>query len=773
MRKDETLELRRFLAIIRRWAWLIVGCAVLAMIIAFGITTRMPPTYEATTTLLVAPAEQLVTSDYNTLMAGERLALTYGQMLEERSTLQAVIARLEMVETPETLAKRIRIEPVKDTQLVRVKTRDPSPTRAALIANTIADVFTAYARTLQEDRYRNYILDKEAKVEAQRKLVEETQSAIEAVGKDRVSDETELTQLQGLLANYRDSYRTLQQDQQSLQQLMEGVQGQVKIVEMARGPTAGPWRPEAQPTRPTPTPTVEVWTPFAMQFAPKPEPQGIYTATVTLLVDQSPASQGVDYSGILASERLAGTYAQIATGPSILAQAIARLGNGQNPDTFAMKVNAEPIPGTQLLKLQVTGDDVLRTTRLANLLAQVFVEQIRSMLWKPYSGRLADMEAENARLSALIDETQAKILTRTATRLQNESELARLQSMLTEYRNDFRTLQQEYEQLRLTAAQASGTIVVTERAQEPLKPVRDRVQYILLAALVAILVASGIAFLLDYLDESIKTPEDVSHVLSLNTIGMIERFGKDKGELIVTSQPQAPAAEAFRLLAANIRLASQDNLPRSILVTSPASGEGKSVVTVNLAVAMASVGLRVTVVDADLRLPRLHQLFGLSQAPGLTDALAQGKADGQLKPAGVDGVKVLTAGTLPPDPVVVLSSPQVKQLLADLMNEGDLVIIDSPPVLPMADATILAAGVDDVLLLLQAGHTRGQPTRQAVEALRQVRAHLIGVVLNAAPARSDEYYRYYHARSKKPGPRSQLTQAPGTAARLSRESGLQ
>ena len=187
MRKDETLELGWFFAVIRRWAWLIGGCTLLALVIALVVTSRMPPAYEATTTLLVAPAEQTSTSEYNTLMAGERLALTYGQMLKGRSILQTVIARLGLDETPEALSKRIRTEPVKDTQLIRVTARDTSPARAALVANTIADIFIDYANGLQEERYRDDISSKEAKIEVQRKAMEETQAQIDTVSARKIS----------------------------------------------------------------------------------------------------------------------------------------------------------------------------------------------------------------------------------------------------------------------------------------------------------------------------------------------------------------------------------------------------------------------------------------------------------------------------------------------------------------------------------------------------------------------------------------------------------
>jgi len=580
MPRDETLELRWFFAVICRWAWLIAGCILLAVAVALFVTSSTPPTYEATTTLLVAPVEQANTSEINTLMAGERLALTYVQMLKGRSTLETVVSRLGLEETPESLEKRIQTQPVADTQLVRVTARDTSPGQAALIANTIGEVFIDYAKALQEDRYRIEILSKEEKIEAQRTLIEETQSQVGAASAKKISGTTELARLQGLLDDYRTTSRALQ--------------------------------------------------------------------------------------------------------------------------------------------LEVLHEE-------------------------PGTARSATLQAEIARLSELIAGTQAEIQVLSATTLQDQAELARLEDTLADYRSDYRVLQQSYEQVRLTASQVPGTVVIAERAHEPRQPVQSRMQYILLAGVVAMLVASGAALLIEYLDDSIRTPEDVSRALGLGTLGMIAQFGEEQAKPVVASQPHSSTAEAFRVLATNIRLSSMDSRLRTILVTSPAPADGKSVVAANLAVAMAGAGLRVVAVDADLRSSRLHVLFGLNREWGLTDALWQDNARRYLKSTGVEGVRFLASGKLPLDPVSVVSSPRMKKLLDDLAQEADLVIIDSPPVLLVADTAILAAEADGVLLVVREGRTGRQPARRAVEALRQARTPLLGVVLNGVRDRGDRYYGYYGA----------------------------
>ena len=147
-------------------------------------------------------------------------------------------------------------------------------------------------------------------------------------------------------------------------------------------------------------------------------------------------------------------------------------------------------------------------------------------------------------------------------------------------------------------------------------------------------------------------------------------------------------------------------------------------------------------VDADLRLPRLHKLFNLDQGLGLTGSLLEGNGAENLKVVGVDGLRVLTSGDLPPNPAEVLASPRMRKLLDNLAQEADLVLIDTSPVLPVADAAILASQVDGVLLIVQADQTRRQDVRDAADNLQKSGGHLVGVVLNGVPSQSDRYYRY-------------------------------
>lgn len=212
--------------------------------------------------------------------------------------------------------------------------------------------------------------------------------------------------------------------------------------------------------------------------------------------------------------------------------------------------------------------------------------------------------------------------------------------------------------------------------------------------------------------------------------------------LVVLRDPASPAAEAYRTLRTNIQFSSLDKPLRTLLVTSTAPDEGKSTTLANLAVTMAQAEQRVILVDCDLRRPSLHSLFGLPNEQGLTSViLQQGDAPLPLQPTGVPGLSLLTSGPLPPRPADLLGSRRMEALIGRLQAEADVVLFDTPPVIAVTDAAVLATRMDGVLLVLQAGKTRRDRAREARRLLEKVKANIIGVVLNNA--RLEAGYGYY------------------------------
>jgi non-specific protein-tyrosine kinase len=212
--------------------------------------------------------------------------------------------------------------------------------------------------------------------------------------------------------------------------------------------------------------------------------------------------------------------------------------------------------------------------------------------------------------------------------------------------------------------------------------------------------------------------------------------------LVTITDPRSAAAEAYRTLRTNLSFYSLDQPIRTLVVTSPAGGEGKSTTAANLAVAMAQSGRRTILVDCDLRRPTQHDLFGLAMSPGLTSLALDEVTDLPLQQTSVDGLWLLSGGPKPPNPADLLGANRMDSIIAQLLERADFVLFDAPPVMAAADAVILGAKVDGVLLVIQAGATRRDHSERARELLEKARVRIIGVALTNAPKDSlmTEYY---------------------------------
>ncbi|MCX7855499.1 MAG: CpsD/CapB family tyrosine-protein kinase [Anaerolineae bacterium] len=216
-----------------------------------------------------------------------------------------------------------------------------------------------------------------------------------------------------------------------------------------------------------------------------------------------------------------------------------------------------------------------------------------------------------------------------------------------------------------------------------------------------------------------------------------------KPQLITLTDPRSPVAEAYRTLRTNLTFAGLDQPIEALIVTSPASGGEKSIAAANLAVVMAQGEHRTVLVDADLRRPALHEIFGVSNERGLTTMFVdpQARAEPPLIDVGVENLWLLPSGPLPPNPADLLGSRRMEEIIAILRSRADVLIFDAPPVLAVTDAAVLGMKVDGVLLVVTAGRTRREQARQARELLERARVRVVGAVLTDVPASAVR--RYY------------------------------
>lgn len=340
----------------------------------------------------------------------------------------------------------------------------------------------------------------------------------------------------------------------------------------------------------------------------------------------------------------------------------------------------------------------------------------------------------------------------------DDPQLVQLQSTLELYQQIYLNLLSSLETIRLARLQNTPNIVQIEPATVPVQPIRPRVMMnTILAAVVGLMLAAGIVFLVEYLDDTLKTPDEVERILGVPVLGFIaEMQYKGKGnEVYVARQPRSPVSEAFRSLRTNLEYAAVQKPIRTLIVTSPEPSEGKTTVAVNLAAIFSQAKRSVALVDADLRHPNVHRYLGLSNRDGLSNLFRDQSDVSKVSRTKVELPKltIITTGGLPPNPAELLGSDRMGWILEELQSIADMVILDTPPSL-VADAQVLAAKVDAVLIVIKPGKTSAEAARSSMELYRRAGARVVGVVLNRIPRNRSYYYggyKYYSPYSDSKG----------------------
>lgn len=424
----------------------------------------------------------------------------------------------------------------------------------------------------------------------------------------------------------------------------------------------------------------------------------MYSSSTQLFVSTTDTASTADVlSGSQFSQQRVTSYAQLIEGQDLAGRVIDRLGLGMTPKKLSSEIAAAAVPSTVLIDVTVTDSSPRRAQQIAQALGSEF---------PVYASQL-----EKASLNG----------------------------------------------------GSPVKVTVTERPQLPSSPSSPKtMRNAILGAVAGLLVGAGLALLRAHLDRSVKDAEEASGLVGSPVIGMVLRDDALRKEHVIDRTSSSRTIEDYRQLRTNLQFLNVDEPPAVIMVSSAVPSEGKTTVVINLALALIDTGRKVTVIEADLRRPKVTRYLGMVGGVGLTNILAgTAEVDEVVQRYGEGGLSVIPAGPTPPNPGELLASTHMSALLDKLRGESDYVLIDAPPLLPVADSSGLAVYTDGVLLSVRYGSTRKDQLKQAATVLRRVGARPLGVILNIVPPKADMATAYGYGYGYESGTRADATSRQG------------
>ena len=494
------------------------------------------------------------------------------------------------------------------------------------------------------------------------------------------------------------------------------------------------------------------------------QPLSYHTEATLSIASTNPAA--APQAAVELADALAPTLVTYMGTQTFAGQVIQRSELSMTPLDLLSSVRTWHVPGTPLLKVRSSSHYPQQAERIANGVAETLIaitnEQIRQGLASPGAVNTPQSSFEQDTRDDLryYEDLAQELKTRLAEHRSQPPSPSRDEGIAS-LAAQLLAVQQIMDEIRQTLWQLGGgaigamtpySIAILDPAPVPLAPdPRPLVRNLLLGLAISLVAGVVLALVPESLDYTVATPEELEQTLGFPTLGAIARIaGQDTEDdpverLVARNYPRSPVAEAFRTLRTNIRFARPDRPRGSLLITSAQPGEGKSLVAANLAVAIAQEGRSAVVIDGDLRRPSLHRFFGLPNRLGLTSLIMDEglSLEDVVQETDVPRLRVITSGPLPPNPLDMLASRRAQQLLTHVKSLCDTLVLDSPPVLSVTDAMLLATHVDTALLVVGARNTRRDLIVKAYHTLRRSGVDVIGAVLNKV-RQSDLGYYYSH-----------------------------
>ena len=463
--------------------------------------------------------------------------------------------------------------------------------------------------------------------------------------------------------------------------------------------------------------------------------QPVYTATATIRV--APNATILGDSSNSNTDRLLNTFVEIANSTPVLSEIQNKLGKYKLPD-----IEVSVLPNTELIQISVTDPMPAMAAHTANILSDILVDKGKEYYNGNSKSPVEILKTQIDLVETELNEARKKYTDLVAANSTDSETIASLGRLLDLKQQVYGELLQEYEQTRLKEAVRSNIVSVVQKAETPLVPSSPKLWLnIALGFFVGMAGGIGTAIIIENLDTTLYSAEQIE---SLSYAAVLGRIPLSRNTDI-TSYGNTPFEEAFGHLSHKLLSLSQEKQLHSLLITSSEPGEGKSTIISNLAISLALTGKRVVLVDSNLRVPGLHNRFDVKNENGLADIIYENMPlKDVIQPGELPNLSLITSGTAIENPAKLLNSPRMKDLIDTLSKQYDLVLVDSPSLLPIADAAIVAQLVDEVLIVVRRGKTTRPALKLAFEQIADIKTKVLGLVINA----DNHVFQYNHYTSK-------------------------
>ena len=495
-----------------------------------------------------------------------------------------------------------------------------------------------------------------------------------------------------------------------------------------------------------------------------------YVSRTTLIVGTTYSDPNPDSGKLFISQQLAQIYADMALREPIQDATMEALGINWLPN-----YQSEVVPNTQVVQISVTDTNPQRAQIIANEIANQLILQSPTIGGTETGEQQDFIKEQLANLQDQIRETETNVeeLQKSKVGLTSANQIANIENEINAQSTKLQNLRSNYADFLANSQEgAVNKLSVLEPANLPIRSTgTNKYTIIALAGLVGLSMGSGAAYLLEFLDRTIKTASDIERIFGLPVIGYIS-FVSENGNAAtyVSKNPYSNMAENFRMLRSNVEFFSVTNQIKTILITSPNAGNGKTTVASNLAQSLSQLEQDVLLVDADLRQPTVHSSLRIAKGPGLSDVIRNQKElhDVVRQWKGNANLKVVTSGHTVPHITEVVGSRRISTLLSTLKKEHELIIIDAPPLI-IADTYNLASTVDGVIIVVEPGQTSNDQAKAIKEQLDRIGANVLGFVFNKVsdeniPSYGDYQYQSLYSSKYYGSYNSKATKEPVTGS---------